>query len=65
MWPAYKQRVREFVKSGREALVNHSLDGGACASRTLEIGFRGTRIVNYSRRAQLLPYRRALHRTAQ
>ena len=28
MWPAYKQRVREFVKSGREALVNHSLDGG-------------------------------------
>ncbi len=26
MWPAYKQRVREFVKGGRAALVNHSLD---------------------------------------
>lgn len=28
MWPAYKQHVREFVKGGRAALVNHSLDGG-------------------------------------
>ena len=28
MWPAYKQRVREFVKGGRAALVNHSLDEG-------------------------------------
>lgn len=28
MWPAYKQHVREFVKSGRAALVNHSLDEG-------------------------------------
>ena len=26
MRPAYKQRVREFVKGGRAALVNHSLD---------------------------------------
>ena len=37
----------------------------ACASRTLEIGLRGTRIVNYSRRAQLFPYRRVLRRTAR
>lgn len=37
----------------------------ACASRTLEIGLRGTRIVNYSRRAQLFPYRRVLRCTAQ
>ena len=28
MRPAYKQHVREFVKGGRAALVNHSLDGG-------------------------------------
>lgn len=28
MRPAYKQRVREFVKGGRAALVNHSLDEG-------------------------------------
>ena len=28
MRPAYKQRVREFVKGGRPALVNHSLDEG-------------------------------------
>ena len=28
MRPAYKQRVRKFVKGGRAALVNHSLDGG-------------------------------------
>lgn len=27
MRPAYKQHVREFVKGGRAALVNHSLDG--------------------------------------
>lgn len=64
MWPAYKQHVREFVKGGRAALVNHSLDG-ACASRTLEIGLRWTRIVNYSLRAQLFPYHRAVRRTAQ
>lgn len=37
----------------------------ACASRTLEIGLRWTRIVNYSRRALLFPYRRAVRRTAQ
>lgn len=30
MRPAYKQRVREFVKGGRAALVNRSLDGGLC-----------------------------------
>lgn len=30
MRPAYKQHVREFVKGGRAALVNHSLDGGLC-----------------------------------
>ena len=64
MRPAYKQHVREFVKGGRAALVNHSLDEGL-ASRTLEIAPRGTRIVNYSRKAQLFPYRRVLHRTAQ
>ena len=34
----------------------------AYASRTLEITPRGTRIVNYSRRAQLFPYRRVLRR---
>lgn len=28
MRPAYKQRVREFVKGGRATLVNHSLDEG-------------------------------------
>lgn len=28
MRPAYKQHVREFVKGGRAALVNHSLDEG-------------------------------------
>ena len=28
MWPAYKQHVHEFVKGGRAALVNHSLDEG-------------------------------------
>lgn len=28
MRPAYKQHVREFVKGGRAAPVNHSLDGG-------------------------------------
>lgn len=28
MRPAYKQRVRAFVKGGRAALVNHSLDEG-------------------------------------
>lgn len=28
MWPAYKQHVREFVKSGRATLVNNSLDEG-------------------------------------
>ena len=28
MRPAYKQRVRKFVKGGRAALVNHSLDEG-------------------------------------
>ena len=28
MRPAYKQHVREFVKGGRAALVNHSLDKG-------------------------------------
>lgn len=64
MRPAYKQHVREFVKGGRATLVNHSLDG-ACASRTLEIGLRWTRIVNYSRRALLFPYCRAVRRTAQ
>lgn len=37
----------------------------ACAPRTLEIGLRWTRIVDYSRRAQLFPYRRAVRRTAQ
>lgn len=38
----------------------------ACASRTLEIALRWrTRIVNYSRRALLFPYRRAVRRTAQ
>ena len=34
MRPAYKQRVREFVKGGRAALVNHSLDGGLCLKDT-------------------------------
>ena len=38
---------------------------GACASRTLEVGLRWTRIVNYSRRAQLFPYRRVLRCTVQ
>lgn len=56
MRPAYKQHVREFVKGGRAALVNHSLDGGV-RLKDLEIGLRGTRIVNYPRRAQLFPYR--------
>ena len=28
MWLAHKQHVREFVKGGRAALVNHSLDEG-------------------------------------
>lgn len=28
MWLAYKQHIREFVKGGRAALVNHSLDEG-------------------------------------
>ena len=37
----------------------------ACASRTLEIAPQGTQIANYSRRAQLFPYRRAVRRTAQ
>ena len=37
----------------------------ACASRTLEIAHRWTRIVNYSHRAQLFPYRRVPRRTAQ
>ena len=64
MRPAYKQRVREFVKGGRATLVNHSLDG-ACASRTLKIGLRWTRIVNYSRRALLFPYRRVFRCAAQ
>ena len=30
MRPAYKQRVREFVKGGRADLANHSLDEGLC-----------------------------------
>ena len=37
----------------------------ACASRMFEIGLRWTRIVNYPRRAQLFPYRRAVRRTAE
>lgn len=64
MRPAYKKHVREFVKGGRAALVNHSLDEGL-ASRALEIGLQGTRIVNYPRRAQLFPYRQVLRYTAQ
>ena len=64
MRPAYKQHVREFVKGGRAVLVNHSLDEGLCLRDTRNCP-SGTRIVNYSRRAQLLPYRRTLHRTAQ
>lgn len=34
MRPACKQHVREFVKGGRAALVNHSLDGGLCLKDT-------------------------------
>lgn len=34
MRPAYKQHVREFVKGGRAALVNHSLDEGLCLKDT-------------------------------
>ena len=34
MWPAYKQHVREFIKGGRAALVNHSLDEGLCLKDT-------------------------------
>lgn len=34
MRPANKQYVREFVKGGRAALVNHSLDEGLCLKDT-------------------------------
>ena len=34
MRPANKQHVREFVKGGRAALVNHSLDEGLCLKDT-------------------------------
>ena len=34
MWPVYKQHVREFVKGGRAALVNHSFDEGLCPKDT-------------------------------
>lgn len=34
MWPAYKQQVREFIKGGRAALVNHPLDEGLCLKDT-------------------------------
>ena len=34
MRPAYKQHAREFVKDGRAALVNHSLDEGLCLKDT-------------------------------
>ena len=64
MRPAYKQHVLEFVKGGRTTLVNHSHDEGLCLKDT-QIGLRWTRIVNYSRRALLFPYRRVLRRTAQ
>ena len=64
MRPAYKQRVREFVKGGRAALVNHSLDE-SLRLKDARIAPPGTRIVNYSRRAQLFPYRRVLRCTAQ
>lgn len=34
MRPAYKQHVREFIKGGRAALVNHPLDEGLCLKDT-------------------------------
>lgn len=34
MRPAYKQRVREFVKGGRATFGHHSLDGGLCLKDT-------------------------------
>ena len=34
MRPAYKQHVRKFIKGGRAALVNHSLDEGLCLKDT-------------------------------
>ena len=51
MRPAYKQHVREFVKGGRAALVNHSLDEGLCLKDTRNRP-SGDRIVNYSRTAE-------------
>ena len=48
-----------FASSSRAGAQPSSIirSMGACASRTLEIVHRGTRIVNYSRRALLFPYR--------
>ena len=64
MRPANKQHVASSSRVGaRPSSIIRSMR--AYASRTLEITPRWTRIVNYSRRALLFPYHRAVRRTAQ